>query len=229
MRALLFEESFKTPLRRSKLEITCDILGVISKGNGKPTRIMQLANVTWDDLMLYLEALIRNGLISRRTEGKRVRYTLTGKGSTLLGHYLSLKREAAPLQLETLTRERISKALTYLPAVSSRESVAYKELERRLEGEGFTVVGSSVRGKSGAVHKLGLVAVDPRGAKHGYIFVSDIDEMEVMRIFIIQLDADLNLHALYSGNIPPKVGALAKVYSLDLSPWGPAEKKSASG
>ncbi len=51
-----WEESKLTSGRRSRLEMTCDILRVISQGVEKPTRIMQLANLTWKDLLMYLEA-----------------------------------------------------------------------------------------------------------------------------------------------------------------------------
>jgi predicted transcriptional regulator len=89
--SLFDEDAPRSSGRRSKLEITCDILSVMSKGTDKPTRITQLANVTWDDLIMYLEALIRNQLIARQADGKRVTYSLTDRGWSLLGHYLKLK------------------------------------------------------------------------------------------------------------------------------------------
>ena len=73
----MFEETIKSSGRRSKLEITCDILNAISQGTEKPTRMMQLANVTWDDLIMHLENLMRNQFVSREVDGKRVTYSLT--------------------------------------------------------------------------------------------------------------------------------------------------------
>lgn len=215
----MFEED-APPLsgRRSKLEITCDILSVISKGTEKPTRIMQLANVTWDDLIMYLEALIRNQLLSRHVHGKRVTYTLTEGGSTLLDHYLKLKKEAAPLQLETISKERISKALTIRPLAGSLESHYYSGLDKRIKGEGTETLNPKIVGKSGSVHTLGVVTRKRDGSKHGYIAIRDVDEAQIMKLFIMQLDTDLSIHAYYSGVLSPKVAALARAYSLELLP-----------
>ncbi len=217
----MFEEDTpKSSGRRSKLEIICDILSVISKGTEKPTRIMQIANVTWDDLIMYLEALIRNQLLSRQVDGKRVTYSLTESGSRLLDYYVNLKREAAPLKLETITKERISKALTYLPKVGSQESDLYLSLEARVRAEGAKILSPKMVGKSGAVHSLGLVSQRRDGSKHGYVILQDVDETQIMKLFVTQLDTELSIHALYAGELSPKVDALARAYSLELTPWG---------
>jgi predicted transcriptional regulator len=215
----LFEDEIhRSPARRSKLEITCDILNVISKGAEKPTRIMQLANVTWDDLIMYLEALIRNQLVSRQVDGKRVTYSLGPRGSAILEHYLALKHEVEPLKLESLTKESISKALKFNPSVGSEESAVYERLASALKAEGSTVLSQKQEGKSGAVHTLGVVVQKANGSKHGYVVLPEVDETEVMKLFVTQLDTELNIHALYGKDVTPKVAALAQVYSLDLSP-----------
>jgi predicted transcriptional regulator len=220
----MFEEDApRSSGRRSKLEITCDILSVISKGAEKPTRIMQLANVTWDDLIMYLEALIRNQLLSRQVDGKRVRYSLTARGSALLGHYLKLKEEAAPLKLETITRERISKVLTYLPTVGSQESDLYSRLERKIRTQGSKILSPKIVGKSGTVHALGIVAQQRDGSSHGYVAMREVDETQIMKLFVTQLDTELNLHAYYWGELSPRVAALAQAYSLELLPWGESD------
>ncbi len=213
------EEAPRSARRRSKLEITCDILNVVSKGNEKPTRIMQLANVTWDDLIMYLEALIRNQLLSRQADGKRATYSLTDRGSSLLDHYLKLKREAAPLGLETITKERISKALTYLPTTGAREADRYSVLEKRIREEGSKILSANIVGKSGAVHPLGLVEERKDGSRHGYVILRTVDETEIMKLFVTQLDTELNIHGLYSDRPSPNAEALARAYSLDLQPW----------
>ena len=217
---LFEEEAPRSSGRRSKLEIICDILSVVSKGTEKPTRIMQLANVTWDDLIMYLEALIRNQLLFRQVEGKRVTYSLTEKGSSLLGHYLKLRSEAAPLKLENISSERISKALTYLPTIGSQESTLYTSLEKRLKAEGSKILSPRIVGKSGAVHSLGLLAERKDGSKHGYVIMRDVDETQIMKLFVTQLDTELSIHALYSGELSPKVAELARAYSLELLPSG---------
>ncbi|HUI01605.1 MAG TPA: winged helix-turn-helix domain-containing protein [Nitrososphaerales archaeon] len=216
----MFEDTQRATGRRSKLEITCDILNVISKGNEKPTRIMQLANVTWDDLIMYLEALIRNQLLSRQVEGKRVTYSLTPRGTSILEHYLALKKEAAPLSLEKITKERISKALTYLPTIGVKEADRYAVLEKRVRTEdGAKVLSPKLVGKSGAVHTLGLVVQRRDGSKHGYVILPSVDETQVMKLFVTQLDTELSVHALFSGELSPSVESLAGAYSLDLQPW----------
>jgi predicted transcriptional regulator len=199
--------------------MTCDILNVISKGTERPTRIMQLANVTWDDLIMYLEALIRNQLVSRQKDAKRVTYSLTERGASLLDHYLKLKKEAAPLGLETITKEHISKALTFLPTVGAREAHRYSILEKRVRAEGSKILSGKVVGKSGAAHMLGLVAQRKDGSKHGYVILHAIDETLTMQLFVTQLDTELSVHGLYSEGLSPKVEALARAYSLDLQPW----------
>jgi predicted transcriptional regulator len=204
--------------RRSKLEITCDILSVISKGTEKPTRIMQLANVTWDDLIMYLEALIRNQLLSRHVRGKRVTYSLTEDGSTLLDHYLKLKKQAAPLRLETISKERISKALTFHPPGGSVESDSRSSLDKRTKEEGTETLDPKIGGKSGSAYTLGVVTRKKDGSKHGYVVLRDVDEAQIMKLFVMQLDTELSIHAYYSGVLSPKVAALARAYSLELSP-----------
>ncbi len=223
----MFEEDTpRSSARRSKLEITCDILSVISKGNEKPTRIMQLANVTWDDLIMYLEALIRNQLVSRRVDGKRVAYSLTGSGTRLLDNYVKLKEEAAPLHLENITKERISKALTYLPSFGTQESEGYRNLETSLRAEGAKIFSAKIAGKSGAVHTLGIIAQREDGSKHGYVLVKGVDETQVMKLFVTQLDTELSIHAYYTGELSPKVSELARAYSLELLPWDGSSRDS---
>jgi predicted transcriptional regulator len=216
---LFEEEAPRSSGRRSKLEITCDILNVVSRGTEKPTRIMQLANVTWDDLIMYLEALIRNQLLSRQVDGKRVTYSLTDKGSSLLDHYLKLKEEAAPIGLETITKERISKALTYLPTVGAQEADRYSILEKRIRERGSKILSAKMAGKSGLVHSLGLVEQRKDGSKHGYVILRTVDETQIMKLFVTQLDTELSIHGLYSDGLSPNVEALARAYSLDLQPW----------
>ena len=223
------EDARRSSGRRSRLEIACEILEVVSRGTERPTRIMQLANVTWDDLIMYLEALMRNELVSRQVEGKRVTYSLTQRGSALLGHYVSLKREAAPLGLENMSKETISKALTRLPSVGAQEADLYTALEGRVKNDGSKILSPKIVGKSGAVHSLGLVAQRTDGSKHGYVVVKAVDETQIMKLFVTQLDTDLVIHAFYLGELSPKAGALAKAYSLDVRAWADEEAAPPQG
>ena len=215
----MFEEhTARIPGRRSKIEITCDILSVISKGTEKPTRIMQLANVTWDDLIMYLETLIRNQILSSQVDGRRVTYSLTERGSSMLDHYAKLKEEAAPLGLEKITKERISRALTKLQTTSAHNEEFRSLLEKKVRAEGSKILGAEMEGKSGASHSLGLVAQRKDGSKHGYVVMRAVNEKELMKLFVTQLDTEIIIHAFYSGELSPNVEALAQAYSLDLLP-----------
>jgi hypothetical protein len=168
---------------------------------------------------MYLEALIRNRLLTRHVHGKRVTYSLTEDGSTLLDHYLKLKKRAAPLRLETISKERISKALTFRPLAGSVGSDSYSSLERRVKDEGGTeTFDPKIVGKSGSVYELGVVTRKKDGSKHGYVKIRDVDETQIMKLFIMQLDTDLSVHAYYSGVLTPSVEALARAYSLELLP-----------
>ena len=97
-------------VRRSPMEMVCDILGVVSEGPTKPTHILYRANMSWKVLSTYLEYLINHGLISKEEQGsKRSTYTLTQKGRSILQLYdglrLSLKgavaveKDAGPVQI----------------------------------------------------------------------------------------------------------------------------------
>ena len=70
---------------------------------------------------------------------------------------MSLKKEAAILNLETMTKERISKVLTYLPPVGAgdRSAVQVGTTGQRGRIEGHQL---KARGQVGAVHTLGIVA-----------------------------------------------------------------------
>ena len=79
-------------VRRSPLEMVCDILGVVSEGPTKPTHILYKANMSWKVLSSYLDYLLRRGLIDREDQGgKRSTYVLTQKGRAILQLYDGLR------------------------------------------------------------------------------------------------------------------------------------------
>ncbi len=67
---------------RSRLRIVADMLSVVSNNDdaGK-TRIMYLANLSWDLLNRYLDDLLEAGLLSCGSSGC---YVLTSKGKLFL-------------------------------------------------------------------------------------------------------------------------------------------------
>ena len=82
------------PMRRSKLEMYVDILKVLAqRGPLKLTHIMYKANVNCSVLKEYMDFLIKQELIEERTIGKRrVVYTVTQRGITVLKYFRELKQ-----------------------------------------------------------------------------------------------------------------------------------------
>ena len=80
-------------VRRSPMEMVCDILKVVSVGPTKPTHILYKANMSWKVLSSYLNYLTSSGMMDRADQegGKRCTYTLTLKGRRILSLYDGLK------------------------------------------------------------------------------------------------------------------------------------------
>jgi predicted transcriptional regulator len=66
---------------RDRLQIVADMLSVVSGNDAKKTRIMYLANLSWDLLNRYLNDLMEAGLLSF---GSSDCYVLTPKGKLFL-------------------------------------------------------------------------------------------------------------------------------------------------
>jgi predicted transcriptional regulator len=81
-------------LRRSKLEMYLDILGVLARsGELKLTHIMYETNVNCCILREYLDFLMKQNLVEERTVGRqRVVYLITQRGITVLRCYGELKQ-----------------------------------------------------------------------------------------------------------------------------------------
>ena len=83
--------------KRSRLEIYFDILNVIEKGNGKPTRIISIqdaiykTNITWNTLQKILETLLESGFIKEEIIEDSKIYQITNKGRNALSYYLKSK------------------------------------------------------------------------------------------------------------------------------------------
>lgn len=91
-------------VRRSPMEMVCDILKVVSGGPTKPTHILYKANMSWKVLSAYLEFLTSSGMLERENEegGKRSTYQLTQKGRKILRLYDGLKESLnGTISLET--------------------------------------------------------------------------------------------------------------------------------
>ena len=86
-------KELEAQVRRSPMEMVCDILAVVSEGPTKPTHILYKANMSWKVLTSYLSYLTRSGMVEKADEegGKRSTYRLTMKGRQILGLYKGLR------------------------------------------------------------------------------------------------------------------------------------------
>ena len=78
--------------RRSKFQLSVEVLSQIKQGEKKPTRIMYSANLSWKSLKEILESLVSQGLIeeivvSRSSKRAKKRYDITPKGDNVLQYY----------------------------------------------------------------------------------------------------------------------------------------------
>ena len=95
--------------RRSLLEIYASILGAVSKGIVKPTRIMYRANLSWLPLQRYLYTLLKKGFLEELKAKKRKEYKITESGRRFLNHVELAKNEFAQggieVPAETVTKK----------------------------------------------------------------------------------------------------------------------------
>jgi predicted transcriptional regulator len=73
--------------KRSKLEIYLEVLKVINKGTGKPTRIMYKTNLSWKPLTKVLDSLQDQGFITEHEDGSHTIYKVTEKGKNVLKYF----------------------------------------------------------------------------------------------------------------------------------------------
>ena len=85
-------------MRRSKLEVYLDILKAVSE-TGKPTKIGNIANLSWNKTRKYLEFLEINGFIQGSRKGKRIEYKITEKGFEVLRTLQKIKDALTPKAL----------------------------------------------------------------------------------------------------------------------------------
>ena len=79
-------------LRRSKFQISVEILTAISNGEQKPTRLMYACNLSWNSIRDILGLLLAKGCIDEMYENeKRKRYCITSNGRDVLRYYSGLQ------------------------------------------------------------------------------------------------------------------------------------------
>ena len=134
----------------------------------------------------------------------------------MLGLYTKLREEVAALELGTLSYAQVSEALKGRPRAPLEASVA-SVLSGRLAAAGYELVGNEVTGRSGVTHTFGVLARARDGGLHGYDLVGALDEREVIVSFIKQLDTDVAVHIIATGEISPRARKLARDYSMSLA------------
>jgi len=78
--------------RRSKLQLSMELLHQIYRGESKPTRLMYATNLSWNNLQELLESLVAQGLVnetvaSNTNQRAKKRYEITPKGENVLRYY----------------------------------------------------------------------------------------------------------------------------------------------
>ena len=79
--------------KRSRFEISCDILKLIFDGEEKPTKLMFKANISWNVIKEILEILVKKELVTEHMIGKVKRYKITDKGIQVISYYQRAVRE----------------------------------------------------------------------------------------------------------------------------------------
>ncbi len=112
-------------VRRSPMEMVCDILKVVSGGPTKPTHILYKANMSWKVLSAYLDYLTSHGMLDKEDQdgGKRSIYQLTLKGRRILRLYDGL-RDSLNGTINLETAESLDKMVEGATRVSPRVSVS---------------------------------------------------------------------------------------------------------
>ena len=78
--------------RRSRFQISIDVLTSISNGEHRPTRIMYGCNLSWNSTKDTLNHLVAKGYVDEVSETmKRKRYSITTKGRDVIEDYGGLQ------------------------------------------------------------------------------------------------------------------------------------------
>ena len=204
-----------TTQRRSRTEMVCDLMLAISKGAVRPTKIMQRANLTWNALQMYLYALVSNGLVWREERGTVSFYHLTEKGRRVLQAYTTLRQGLVELGLERMDTKAVAESMR-VPSGAPPEAAEESALLERLRDEGYRMLPKRVKGNSGVTHEFGIVARDPRGAAHGYVFIPRPDDKDILGLFIKGLETGLKVHVIHRTEPGSLSAQRAREYGIEM-------------
>jgi predicted transcriptional regulator len=79
--------------KRSRMDIISDMLTIVQERNGgiKPTHLMYKANLSHNQMKVYLNELIKKNLIEKNTVKNGVRIIITKHGRDFLLQYIRMK------------------------------------------------------------------------------------------------------------------------------------------
>ena len=77
--------------RRSKFQMTIEVLSEIANEEQRPTRLMYACNLSWNSIKDTLDLLTAKGYIDEMYEERRKRYYITAKGRDVLRYYAGLQ------------------------------------------------------------------------------------------------------------------------------------------
>jgi predicted transcriptional regulator len=220
-------EDFKRFGRRSRLDIACDVLRVVSEGAERPTRIMYRANLTWPLTIAYLGVLLRNQMITTESLETRRVYKMTPKGASLLHMYTTLQVASSELDLDKIDLNEIRRTIS-ARRVGVKKGASVDSLRTLLERSGYEIGGGTVRGRSGVEHTFDLITLGKEG-KTGYVVKENVAVVDVIRAFVMQTDCDLKT-CIVSDNRPEKeASSLAESYGLEITGSKELMRAKASG
>ncbi len=170
---------------RSEINIIEDILSVFKKTQGKPvgkTRIMYAANLNTRMLSIYLEKLVRQGLLREEERNGRKYYTITPKG-----------------MLALLFISRLNILLEYSSEPTDElVSQVHESIKKTIKNYGFktsVIRDFNLTGSTGLLHRFDFL-VKIKDENIG-IYVStsseDVQQLEYLWLLLGLLDSNINI------------------------------------